>query len=205
MKFLKTVLGLAAAAVLVPYSIKVEGEEKKTVTVDSLLCHLEATPCSEGTPGEVKITLPAEGMKKIIAFVKEKAPVVKEKAVAVAGKVVEAKDKAVDAAVQLGGKAQETAVVIRDKAQATAAVVRDKAQAAATIIRDKAQDVVDGVRSKVASLRGAAHEDTPEVVIGVAVEDAPAVEMPVAETPVEEAPAPAPKKRASRKKAEPQA
>ena len=193
MKFLKTVLGLAAAAMLVPYSIKVEGEDKKSVTVDSLLCHLEATPCSEGNPGEVKITLPAEGVKKMIAFVREKAPVVKEKAIATAGKVVEVKDKAVDAAVQLGGKAQEAATVICDKAKA-----------AATTVRDKAQDVVDEVRSKVASMRGAA-EETTEVVVGVAVEDAPAIEVPVVETPVEEAPAPAPKKRASKKKAEPQA
>lgn len=186
MNIFKAALGIAAAAVFVPYSVKVEGEDKKNVTVDTLVCHLEATPGSEDACGEVKITLPAEGIKKVVAFFREKAPVVKEKAVAVKGKVVEAKDKVVDVATGLGSKAQETA----------------------TAIRDKAQGVVDGVRSKVAARRASKSEDVPaeETATEEATIDVvePPVETPV-EAPVEavaETPA-SPKKRAPKKKAAP--
>ena len=186
MNLFKTILGIAAAAVLVPYSIKVEGEDKKNVTVDTLVCHLEATPCKEGECGGVTITLPNEGIKKVVAFLREKTPVVKEKAAAAKGKVVEVKDKAVEVATDLGSKAQTVVADLRDKAQGAVATVRDKV-AARRAAKAEGEDAP-------------AEEVVAEVVEEVAEE---VVETPV-ETPVEEpAPAPAPKKRAPKKKAAP--
>ncbi len=175
MNIFKAALGIAAAAILVPYSIKVEGEDKKNITVDTLVCHLEATPAKEGECGGVTITAPNEGIKKIAAFIRENIPVVKEKAAAAKDKVVEVKDKAVEVATDLGSKAQEAYAGIRDKAQGAVAAVREK----------------------VASMRSKGEDAPAEEVVETVVE------TPV-ETPVEEpAPAPAPKKRAPKKKTAP--
>ena len=107
MNFFEAVCGVDVAAALIPFKTKVtpEGEDEnapKHITLESLVYRLDISPKKdengEVTEGhDVALTVPADGIKKIIAVCKEKAPVVKEKAVAakekVSDKVTELREK----------------------------------------------------------------------------------------------------------------
>ncbi|MBQ4324327.1 MAG: hypothetical protein IJC29_00890 [Clostridia bacterium] len=101
MKLFKNLFTLATLAAVVPYKVTatpVSEEEgaAKDITVESLTYRVDVLHKEEGKDGEVKITVPAEGIKRVIAFVRGKIPVVKEAAVQVKDKAIALKDKAVE-------------------------------------------------------------------------------------------------------------
>ncbi len=95
MKLLKTILGAAIVAAIVPFKItseKISDEENapKKVSVESLTYRLDVTPeVNEGvTEKKVTVTVPADGIRRIVSFAKEKFVVVREKATVAKDKVV---------------------------------------------------------------------------------------------------------------------
>jgi hypothetical protein len=114
MNIFKAALGIATAAALIPYKAKstpVSEEENapKNLTVESLVYRVEVTPRTDeagnATEGHnVRFVIPADGIKKVYAFLKEKAPTVKEKATVAKEKAVEVKDKVCDKAEEFREK-----------------------------------------------------------------------------------------------------
>ncbi len=96
MKFFETLLTVAVAAAVVPYKVSVEktSEEEnapKKVSVESLVYRVDVTPNeTNGVVGrDVSLTVPAEGIRRIVGFAKEKFVVVREKASDVKDKVTD--------------------------------------------------------------------------------------------------------------------
>ncbi len=96
MKFFETVLGVAVAAAVIPYKVSVDktSEEEnapKKVSVESLVYRVDVTPKeTDGVVGrDVSLTIPADGIRRIFRFAKEKFVVVRAKAGDVKDKVTD--------------------------------------------------------------------------------------------------------------------
>ncbi len=113
MKLFETLFGVAFAAAVVPYKVKVEktSEEEnapKKVSVESLVYRVDVTP--KETDGvvarDVSLTIPAEGIRRICRFAKDKFIVIRDKA-------GDAKDKVTDTARGVKDKVTDTVADIR--------------------------------------------------------------------------------------------
>ncbi len=113
MNFFEAALGVAVAVALVPYKVVVKKNEdeenaKKTVSLESL------TYRAEVADGVANVTVPAEGIKKVVKFVTEKCGIVREKAEVAKEKVTEKVNavRAKRAAKKAAAEAEDTAETI---------------------------------------------------------------------------------------------
>ncbi len=129
MKFFETVLGIAVAAAVIPYKVSVDktSEEEnapKKVSVESLVYRVDVTPKeTDGVVGrDISLTVPADGIRRIFRFTKEKFGVAREKA-------VEAKDKVTDKVAEVRERRAAKKAAAADAASVIEVPAEDGAEA----------------------------------------------------------------------------
>ncbi len=124
MKFWKIVeaaVGIAVTAAIVPYKFSLnatsdEENSPKKLSIESLTYRLDVTPTvnENGTVSrDVSLTIPADGLRRVFGFAKDKAIVARDKAVDVKNKCAEkaAEHRAKRAAKKAAAAGNEATVI----------------------------------------------------------------------------------------------